>query len=155
MHCNVIDAKNCLSGKRVLLLDWGVIDYEFGVWGLCTMFLMSLLLLLCYSLNYTRESFSGDHGWLVFNDEPISCRRSRLSLGRGFGDLTRFAAGRNSGSWRAVRKRVSCEVIGRHSVMFGSTLPESMLHLFEREGPDAIEIGILMKAKIYAEVLPI
>lgn len=38
---------------------------------------------------------------------------------------------------------------------FRFKLPESMLDLFEREGPDAIEIGILMKAKIYAEILPI
>lgn len=38
---------------------------------------------------------------------------------------------------------------------FRFKLPESMLDLFEREGPEAIEIGILMKAKIYVEVLPI
>lgn len=35
---------------------------------------------------------------------------------------------------------------------FQFKLPESMLDLFERKGPGAIEIGILMKAKIYIEV---
>lgn len=110
-----------------------------------------------WSLNRSRELWGDDadefrpERWAASEmeqEEGSDAKRDAYSF-MTFGQGTRKCPGEHY-----TRIVMGCVLITLMS-RFRFQLPESMLDLFERKGSDAIEIGILMKAKIYVDVLPI